>query len=129
MEILKISLFGIVTAVLYVLIRHIKPEFASLVVLGGVGVILVMLSDSLVELISGVDEMMNLAGIEKENVSILIKGLSVCVISQFAADICYDNSCSSIASAIELAGRLSAIILSIPMLKTVAQLAIGLING
>ena len=49
--------------------------------------------------------------------------------TQFAADICYDNSCSSIAAAVELAGRVGAIALAMPMIKTVAQLAIGLING
>ena len=73
--------------------------------------------------------MMELAGLEKENVSILMKSLGICVVTQFAADICYDNSCSSIAAAVELAGRVGAIALAMPMIKTVAQLAIGLING
>lgn len=129
MDVMKVSFLGIVTALLYVLIRNIKPELAPLVLLGGVGVILAMLTDSLLGLSEGVNEMMALAGIEKENVSILMKSLGICVITQFAADVCYDNSCSSIAAAVELAGRLGAIIIAVPMLKTVAQLAIGLING
>ncbi len=129
MDIVKIAFLGIVTVLLYALIRQMKPEFAPLVVLGGVSVVLITLADSLLDVSGSVDEMMSLAGLEKENISILMKALGICVVTQFAADICYDNSCSSIAAAVELAGRIGAIALAMPMLKTVAQLAIGLING
>lgn len=129
MDIVKIAFLGIITALLYALIRQVKPEFAPLVILGGTAVVLITLADSLLEVSGSVDEMMNLAGLEKENVSILMKALGICVVTQFAADICYDNSCSSMAAAVELAGRIGAIALAMPMLKAVAQLAIGLING
>ncbi|MBQ2847500.1 MAG: hypothetical protein IJE74_04520 [Clostridia bacterium] len=129
MEIIKVAFIGILTALLYALLRQIKPEIAPLLIIGGASVILVMLTDSLLGVSSQVDEMMSLAGIEKENVSILMKALGICVVTQFAADICYDNSCSSVAAAVELAGRVGALALAMPMLKTVAQLAIGLINS
>ncbi len=129
MDIVKIAFFGVLTVLLYALLRQIKPEIAPFAVLGGAVMIVVTLSDSLLDVTGSVDEMMSLAGLEKENVSILIKSLGICVVTQFAADICYDNSCSSIAAAVELAGRVGAIALAMPMIKTVAQLAIGLING
>ncbi|MBQ2694548.1 MAG: hypothetical protein IJF57_03255 [Clostridia bacterium] len=129
MDIVKIAFVGILTVLLYGLLRQMKPEMAPLIVLGGAAVILVTLTDSLLSVSGGVDEMMSLAGLEKENVSLLMKALGICVVTQFAADICYDNSCSSIAAAVELAGRVGAVALAMPMIKTVAQIAIGLING
>lgn len=129
MDIVKIAFLGILTALLYGLLRQIKPEIAPLVILGGASLIVITLADSLLNVSDSVDEMMSLAGLEKENVSILMKSLGICVVTQFAADICYDNSSSSIAAAVELAGRIGAIALAMPMIKTVAQLAIGLING
>ncbi len=129
MDILKVAFLGILTALLYALVRNIKPEIAPLVILGGAVVLLGTLSGKLVEITGSVDEMMELAGLQKENVTILIKALGICVVTQFAADICYDNSCSSVAAAVELAGRVGALALAMPMLKSVASLAIGLING
>lgn len=129
MDILKIVFLGILTALLYALLRQLKPETAPLVVLAGAAVIIIALTDGLLRISEEIDGMMELAGLEKENVSILMKSLGICVVTQFAADICYDNSCSSIAAAVELAGRVGAIALAMPMIKTVAQLAIGLING
>ena len=129
MDILKIVFLGILTTLLYALLRQLKPETAPLVVLAGAAVIIIALTDGLLRISEEIDGMMELAGLEKENVSILMKSLGICVVTQFAADICYDNSCSSIAAAVELAGRVGAIALAMPMIKTVAQLAIGLING
>lgn len=129
MDIVKIAFAGILTALLYALVRQLKPEMAPLVILGGAAVILVTVIDSFLNVSESVDTMMSLAGIEKENVSVLMKALGICVVTQFASDICYDNSCSTIAAAVELAGRIGALALAMPMIKTVAQLAIGLINS
>ena len=129
MDIVKVAFLGIVTAVLYALLRQMKPEIAPLVVLAGAGMILVTLTDGFMNVSGTVDEMMSLSGLEKENVSVLMKALGLCIVTQFAADVCYDNSCSSIAAAVELAGKIGAVTLALPMLKTVARIAIGLING
>ncbi|MBQ7837195.1 MAG: hypothetical protein IJ395_01065 [Clostridia bacterium] len=129
MDLLKISFVGILTALLYGLIRQVKPEMAPLVILGGTAVIILAVSDVLLDVTDSVNSMMELAGLEKENVSLLIKSLGICVVTQFAADICYDNSSSTLGSAVELAGRLGAIALALPMIKSVARIAVGLING
>lgn len=129
MDIVKVAFLAILTAMLYALLRQVKPEIAPLIVLAGAGMILVTLTDTFMNVSGTVDEMMSLSGLEKENVSVLMKALGLCIVTQFAADVCYDNSCSSIAAAVELAGKIGAVTLAMPMLKTVAQIAIGLING
>ena len=128
MDIAKIAAAGILTAIIYALVRQLKPEFAPLVVLGGSAVILVAVAERFLEASRTVDEMMELAGLEKENVSILMRSLGICVITQFAADVCYDNSSSATAAAVELAGRVGAITLALPMLQAVAKLALGMME-
>ncbi|MBR6785710.1 MAG: hypothetical protein IKM25_05615 [Clostridia bacterium] len=128
MDVAKIAAAGILTAMIYALVRQLKPEFAPLVVLGGSAVILVAVAGRFLEASQTVNEMMELAGLEKENVSILMRSLGICVITQFAADICYDNSSSATAAAVELAGRVGAVTLALPMLQAVAKLALGLMK-
>ena len=129
MNIVKIVFLCLLAVLLYALMRQLRPEFAPLVALAGVGVILVQLIGVLLNVSSTVENLISLAGLEKENVEILIKALAVCVITQFAADVCYDNSFSSAAAAVELAGRVGAIALAMPMIKATAEIAIGLINA
>ena len=129
MDIVKISFLGIISALLYVLVRNIKPEMAPLVILGGCGVLLVAMLGKITEITDSVGKMTELAGLDNENIKILLKALGICIVTQFAADICYDNACSSGAASVELSGRVGALILALPMLETVASLGIGLING
>ncbi len=129
MNIVKIVFLCLLAVLLYALMRQLRPEFAPLVALAGVGVILVQLIGVLLNVSSTVENLISLAGLEKENVEILIKALAVCVITQFAADVCYDNTFSSAAAAVELAGRVGAIALAMPMIKAAAEIAIGLINA
>lgn len=129
MNIVKIVFLCLLAVLLYALMRQLRLEFAPLVALAGVGVILVQLIGVLLNVSSTVENLISLAGLEKENVEILIKALAVCVITQFASDVCYDNSFSSAAAAVELAGRVGAIALAMPMIKAAAEIAIGLINA
>lgn len=129
MNIVKIVFLCLLAVLLYALMRQLRPEFAPLVALAGVGVILVQLIGVLLNVSSTVENLISLAGLEKENVEILIKALAVCVITQFASDVCYDNSFSSAAAAVELAGRVGAIALAMPMIKAAVEIAIGLINA
>lgn len=129
MNIVKIVFLCLLAVLLYALMRQLRPEFAPLVALAGVGVILVQLIGVLLNVSSTVENLISLAGLEKENVEILIKALAVCVITQFASDVCYDNSFSSAAAAVELAGRVGAIALAMPMIKAAAEIAIGMINA
>ena len=129
MDILKIALTGIVSVLMYVLIKQLKPEYAPLTAIGAACIILVAITDSLLDATGSLEEMLVLSGLEKQNVSLLIKALGICVVTQFASDICRENSASSIATAVELAGRLGMLMLALPMIETVARIAIGLISG
>lgn len=129
MDILKIALAGIVSVLLYVLIKQLKPEYAPLTAIGAACIILVAITDTLLDATGSLEEMLVLSGLEKQNVSLLIKALGICIVTQFASDICRENSASSIATAVELAGRLGMLMLALPMIETVARIAIGLING
>lgn len=129
MDIVKTVFLCLLSALLYALVRQLRPEFAPIAALAGVGVILVQLIGVLLNVSATVENLISLAGLEKENVEMLIKALAVCVITQFAADVCYDNSYSSAAAAVELAGRVGAVAIAMPMIKSAAEIAIGLINA
>ncbi len=129
MDILRIALTGIVSVLLYSLVKQLKPEMAPLTAIGAAAIILVAITESLLDATGALEEMLVLSGLEKQNVSLLIKALGICIVTQFASDICRENSASSIATAVELAGRLGMLMLALPMIETVARIAIGLINA
>ena len=69
------------------------------------------------------------SGVSGEYTIILIKTLGTCFLAQFAADACRDAGESSLASKVELAGKVAVILMALPLFEAIANTAITLIGG
>lgn len=67
------------------------------------------------------------AGADEEYLTILFKALGICYITQFACDICRDSGESTLASQAELAGKLSLLIIALPLFDSLSEIVSGLI--
>ncbi len=80
--------------------------------LGGV---LVLLGEA----VAGVRE---LSGGE-EYVSVMLRGLGICVLCRICADICRDSGQAGLSGAVEMAGKLALILLALPLVGDILELA------
>ena len=136
---LKLVVAAIATAFAALIVRQVKPELAVFVQLGGVFVVAMLLMSVLQDLLAAVQGIMQFTPLGGEGgdsalggnnaFSMLIKALGICVTTQLAADICRDSGSASLANIVELAGRLLVLALTLPLLKSIAELAVGLIRG
>jgi stage III sporulation protein AD len=62
------------------------------------------------------------AGADKSYLNILFKALGICYITQFASDICRDSGEGALAVQVELAGKVSLLLLALPMFEALADL-------
>ncbi|MDE5992892.1 MAG: stage III sporulation AC/AD family protein [Oscillospiraceae bacterium] len=67
------------------------------------------------------------AGADGEYLTILFKALGICYITQFACDICRDSGENALATQAELAGKLSLLILALPLFDSLSEIVSGLI--
>ena len=126
---LKLVAAAVAAALAALIVRQVKPELSMFVQLGGVLVVTMLLMDVLQELLGAVDGMLDFAsGMDSGSFTLLMKALGICVTTQLAADICRDSGSGSLANVVELGGRLLVLGLALPLLKTIAELAVGLIG-
>ena len=88
------------------------------------GIILVNLTpvlDTIGKLVAGVE-------FDSGYLSVVLKSLGICYVTQLVADTCRDSGYSSIASKVELAGKVSVIVISMPLFTNLVQLSVGLIQ-
>ena len=123
MEVLHPAAAAILTLLLYALVRQLRPEFAPLVLLAGISLILLSSALPLTGLYAEIRAMLQEIGIDDSSVSILLRALGVCIVSQLAADLCRDHAASALGTAVELVGRISALILALPFLRAVLTIA------
>ena len=127
MEIMKISVIGIIAAILSVIIKKYNPELSMLI--GLVTGIVIMLS-VIPQLRAVIDIIYNLyqsVNLDKIYIGIVLKMIAVAYIAEFGVQICKDAGEGAIASKIELAGKLIIIIISAPILTALLRLILTII--
>ena len=125
---MKVFILAIVIAFLCMTVKQYKPEYALLCQLCGVIIIFLCILSSLENISGSLREMVSLSGIDVSFLEILLKALAISVISDLASSVCRDSGNNTLANAVELMGRAVIIALALPILKKLAEAAIGFIN-
>lgn len=128
MNIAGIAGVGIIGAILSLVLKQYRPEFALPVsVLTGAFIFLAVLSgiSPVVRLIEGIAERF---GTELIYLGVLMKALAICYITQIAADSCKDAGESAIAGKVEIAGKIAILIISVPMFEELIGVVTELIG-
>jgi len=131
---------AVVAAIAALIVKQIKPEFAVFIQLGGVAVVALLLMSTLRELIAAVEGILDyaplaggtggIAGLGGNNAfTMLVRALGICITTQIAADVCRDSGFAALTNVVELGGRLLILALTLPLLQSIAQLAVGMIRG
>ncbi len=129
MEIVKIVAIAIVCALLCTVLKQYKPEYAIVVQLAASVFILLLVVSAMGDLINAVRELVNGSGIDTEYLTLLLKALGVAVLTQLAADACRDSGETALSNKVELAGKVTILMLCLPLVKAMIQLSAGLIKG
>lgn len=125
----EISALAIVAVILYLFVRQHHPEYAILVQLGAGCILLLLLLPEIKTVIDFAEEFFDASLIDRDLFILLVKALGITILSQFAADICRDNGVNALASKIELAGRALILVMTLPMIKTLVQIIMGMLQN
>lgn len=128
MEIFKILAICIITAVLAVVLKQQKGEYALMVALaGGTAVILYILKGVLAPIEYINSKLVN-SGVNTEYFAVALKALGIGYVTGFIADVCRDSGQASLASKAELAGKCAIFIISLPLVSAVLETALSFLK-
>ena len=122
MEIMKIIGVGFVTAIAATLLKISKPELSFAVLVTGAIVILLFIVDALQNTLYEISALAIATGMENGLLKMLLKIVGVGYITEFGAGILNDFGSNALADKVALAGKITIILLSLPVIKGVLQL-------
>ena len=128
MNILAVAGIGVVGAALTVTLRAKSPEYSLAVGIVTALTILGMLFYSLSGINDRISSLLQNAGSAKEYGSVLIKALGISLLTQLACDACKDAGVASIASKVELGGKVAILLCAYPLLEKLLELTGQLIG-
>ncbi len=126
MDILQIVCIGIVAVILSVTIKQQKPEIALQVSIVTGLLIFIIIVVKLASVIDFIKAFSRKADIDTTYITILLKIVGIAYIAEFGAEVCKDAGESSIASKIELAGKVTIVILAVPIISSLLDLVVKL---
>lgn len=96
--------------------RNQKPEYGIVVSISGCLIIMGFVLNKLSGILRSVKQIQSYIGMNEEYYFILIKIIGITYLAEFASDICKETGHLSVGSFIELAGKLSIMALSMPII-------------
>lgn len=128
MEIVQIALIGILSGVLVIAIKQKQPELGMQVSLVAGLIIFIYALDYLVTAVDYIRDVVSRYDIPYESITVVLKIIGVAYICEFAVQLLKDTGESSIASKVELAGRVFIIVLSLPVITSFMNMVLGLLG-
>ena len=128
MDIFKIIGIGFVATVLVTLLKQHKPELAVQMSLIASVLIFFVAAPYFLGVIQTLEGLTDKLNIDVRYFDIVIKVIGVAYVTQFGAELCRDAGESAIASKIELAGKIVLLVMSMPIVYSLVNLVIGLLD-
>ena len=128
MEITKILVVAVCCCVFSTLVSQFKPEFTVLIQLCGIAFVALLIFDCTIEIFSLTTDLTAGIQINNEYIYLLLKAVVIAVCGKVVCDVCSDCGNRAVATCVDIACRLSVLLLAFPMLKVLLGLATELIE-
>lgn len=127
MDIFRIIGIGLLTCVVALIIKQIRPEFYIVVVITGSIVILFMIVDELRIVFEYFLSIFNKTNLNYELFSNMIKIIGVGFLTEFANGICVDTGNASIGEKVVIAGKILILCLALPIISSLLNVIIEIL--
>ncbi len=128
MLIIRIVLSALVCVLLCAFIKQVKPELAPIAVIASIIIVVTLVLTQLSQVLGKLNSLIaENTLIEDGYITLLIKILAIAILSKITADFCRDCGFSSIASNMELAGKIIVLSIAFPMIEVIVELVQGLL--
>lgn len=129
MDIVEVVSLGLVASLLIVLLKEQKSSAAFLLLLFTVIIIFLSVLDQIKYIFSLLTYMAEKAQVEPVYFKTILKIIGIAYITEFGAQLIRDAGLNSLASKVELAGKLFILMLAIPIITAVIETILNFIPG
>ena len=126
MDIVRIAALGIVGALLGILLKGQKKEYELFVTLGVSLCIFYFIISKLELVLAVINRMQEYVELDTGYIAILVKMIGITYVSEFSANLCRDAGYQAVAGQIEMFGKLSILVISMPVLLVLLETLEGL---
>lgn len=127
MEVIKIVGVSIFAVIMIIILKNYRPEMALVLsIITGIGIMLYAIS-KMSSVINVLNDLVSKSGVNTDFLLIIIKVTGIAYIVEFGKNVCIDAGQSSIATKLEMAGKVVIVVLTIPLVSSLVNVLVGLV--
>lgn len=126
MSAMQIAGFAVCAAALALVMRRLRPEAASALVIAAGALAAMMILPQLGEIVLGVTALASAGDVQDSYMTQLLKIGGISLLMDFAAQTCRDAGEDGLAMKVDLAGRVMLIALTLPVMHTLLEQILSL---
>ncbi|HEY2493901.1 MAG TPA: stage III sporulation protein AD [Paenibacillus sp.] len=127
MEIIQVVGLGLISTILILTIKEQKPMFSFLLAASTGILIFLFLIGKIATVVGELERMAEAAGVQMIYLKTILKIIGIAYIAEFGSQIVRDAGQESIASKIELAGKVLIMVLAIPIIGIIIETVMKLL--
>ena len=109
----------------WVQLKNIKSEYSVVIMIVGCVIIFFYSISGIIKVVEILKKIINDTGINDEQIIILLKIMGISYIAEFVSDIAKDSGYSALSNQIQIYGKITILVVSVPILEAL----INCING
>lgn len=114
---IKIALVAVAGVLLILQVKAVKSEYAIFIAIGISLFVFFKMTDKLEAVVNTIWNVTDAIQLDKEYIKILLKMLGIVYVAEFASAICKDAGYQTIATQIEIFGKLTLLVQGLPILE------------
>ena len=127
-QVLQVTAFCMVGALLAMVVKRGSPEMALLLTLGSAAAGLMLVSGAMEEVLTFLKDMGERSGVSSELFLPLYKTVGIALVVRVGGNLCRDAGESALATVVEMAGSICALLAALPLLRAVLSLLLELMG-
>ncbi|MFR5485798.1 SpoIIIAC/SpoIIIAD family protein [uncultured Eubacterium sp.] len=120
-----VGVLGIIIVILALQLKNIKSEYSVVIMIVGCVIIFFYSISGIIKVVEILKKIINDTGINDERIIILLKIMGISYIAEFVSDIAKDSGYSALSNQIQIYGKITILVVSVPILESL----INCING
>lgn len=127
MDIFKVVAFTMISLILVITLKQTKKEIGVLVAIIASSMLLVSVFSGITSIINLLNNLIEKSGINKNYLEIILKVTGIAYVVEFGKNVCIDAGESALGTKLEIAGKISIVIITIPIIVSVIETILKII--
>ncbi|MCM1404525.1 MAG: hypothetical protein NC133_03450 [Prevotella sp.] len=127
MDLTKMLIIGVASALGVLLLRQVKPELAVIIGLVGTILIFMMVVSGLTKIVSSINGIVAQTGLATQLFASILKIVGIGYLCEIAASICQESGAKAVADMVILGGKIIIMVLAIPIIQALIDVVLGVL--